>query len=56
MANIKYTYSKPAVNEQEISTSTFIASSIRVNVGEDIEHGTTDAGRSRGEWGDLWSK
>lgn len=56
MDDMKHTYSKPTVNEQEISTSTFIAGSIRVNMGEDIEYGTTDAGRSRDEWGNLWSK
>ena len=53
---MKKTYSKPAAAGQEIYTSAFIAGSTTINMGKDIEQGTTDAGKNRSEWGNLWNK
>ena len=30
-------------------------SQVRISVGGDVENATTDAGRNRGEWGNLWN-
>lgn len=40
--------------EQEIVTTNFIASSVDITVGEDLETGSADAGKQRGNWGNLW--
>ena len=51
---MKKRYSEPTVAEQEIVTTNFIAGSVNIPVGEDQDTGSADAGKQRGEWGDLW--
>lgn len=53
---MKKRYSEPTLAEQEITTNTIIAASVDINVGEDQGNGSTDAGKQRGKWGNLWSK
>ena len=50
---MKKRYSVPTVAEQEIVTTNFIADSVNIPVGGDQETGSTDAGKQRGEWGNL---
>ena len=40
--------------EQEIVTTNFIASSVYVTIGGEQETGSTDAGKHKGTWGNLW--
>lgn len=51
---MKKRYSVPTVAEQEIATTNFIADSVNIPVGGGQETGSTDAGKQRGEWGNLW--
>lgn len=51
---MKKRYSVPTVAEQEIVTTNFIASSVDITVGEEQETGSTDAGKHKGAWGNLW--
>ena len=51
---MKKRYSEPTVAEQEIVTTNFIASSVDVTIGRELETGSADAGKQRGNWGNLW--
>lgn len=55
---MKKVYVKPSVMECVVIANEIIASSqpstLNIKVGDDIETGTTDAARGRGEWGNLW--
>lgn len=49
---MKTEYIKPEMLIEEVELTTMIATSL--NVGEDIEEGTTDTNGRRGSWGNLW--
>ena len=52
----KKEYIAPECLVVEMETVSMIAASVNVEVGDDIENGTTqDANRHRGEWGNLWN-
>lgn len=55
---MKNKYIAPAIVGYEILVqdivATSTASSTTINVGDDVETAITDAGRARGEWGNLW--
>lgn len=58
MIVMKNKYIAPAIVEYEILVQDIVAtspaSSTTINVGDDVETAITDAGRARGEWGNLW--
>lgn len=51
---MKNRYVKPAIVECIVVVEEVIAGSTTIAIGSDVESATTDTGRSRGEWGDLW--
>lgn len=51
---MKKRYSVPTVAEQEIVTVEFIATSVNITMGYEQETGSTDAGKHKGAWGNLW--
>ena len=51
---MKTEYIKPEMLIEEVELTTMIATSL--NVGEDIEEGTTDTNGRRGSWGNLWDQ
>lgn len=55
---MKNKYIAPAIVGYEILVQDIVAtspaSSTTINVGDDVETAITDAGRARGEWGNLW--
>ena len=53
---MKKAYIKPVAQECAVIVDGIIATSqVRISVGGDVENATTDAGRNRGEWGNLWN-
>ena len=52
---MKKKYIKPvAVDCDAVVTEIIAGSSITIGVGKDVGNATTDAGKSRGSWGNLW--
>ena len=55
----KKEYMIPTCEVVEMETSVSILSGstpkVDVELGDDLENGTTDTNRHRGEWGNLWS-
>ena len=55
---MKNEYVRPDVMECLLVADGVMASSqngmLDIRIGDDVECGTTDAGRGRGEWGTLW--
>ena len=55
---MKNEYVRPDVMECLLVADGVMASSqngmLDIRIGDDVECGTTDAGRGRGEWGNLW--
>ncbi len=45
-------YIKPEILIEEVELVSMIATSL--NIGEDVEEGTTDTNGRRGSWGDRW--
>lgn len=52
---MKNKYIKPITVEYGTVISEIVAgSSVTIGIGKDVDKATTDAGKSRGSWGDLW--
>lgn len=49
---MKTEYIKPEMQIEEVELASMITTSL--NVGEDIEEGTTDTNGRRGSWGNRW--
>ena len=49
---MKTEYIKPEIQMEEAELACLIATSL--NVGEEIEEGTTDTNKRRGTWGNFW--
>lgn len=53
---MKSKYVKPATLESVVVVEEIIATSqVAIKIGGDVNNATTDAGASRGEWGNLWN-
>ena len=52
---MKNKYIKPVTVDCGVVVTEIIAgSSITIGIGKDVDNATTDAGKSRGTWGNLW--
>ena len=53
---MKSIYVKPVAQEGVVVVEEIIATSqVCIKIGGDVHNATTDAGASRGEWGNLWN-